>query len=137
MDSPERVNAPGVTAGSGRRHSLLQVDHQVAERLVVGRRQQQQHLVDRLQPLVGAGDFCGGHTAEPLVRRAGGHVRTEAVTEVGLQTSPLPRKEGTSGNISRKVTSVAWPASFFLVAQTLPCLPSQWRACQKCHCHKL
>lgn len=37
---------------------LLEVNHQVAEGLVVGRGQQHQHFVDCFQPLICIGDFC-------------------------------------------------------------------------------
>lgn len=40
---------------------LLEVNHQVSEGLVVGRRQQHQHVVDRFQPLICIGDFCEGY----------------------------------------------------------------------------
>lgn len=41
---------------------LLEVDHQVPEGLVVGRRQQHQHFMDRFQPLICVGDFWEEHT---------------------------------------------------------------------------
>lgn len=40
---------------------LLEVNHQVSEGLVVGRRQQHEHVVDRFQPLICIGDFCEGY----------------------------------------------------------------------------
>lgn len=36
---------------------LLEMDHQISEGLIVGRRQQHQHVMDGFQPLIRIGDF--------------------------------------------------------------------------------